>query len=625
MFKQKLHTGVWIFLLMAAAFLVPQTALAQLTTPSQTMVSGATTLVTLVIGILNFLAWLVLAFLDLVMDPQVIFGIPADGGEGPLLLMLREIWQFTRDLVNLGFALGLIVGAVMMIVTADGTKIKEHLPKFALAIVLVNFSWFIPRVIFDLAQVATYTVYQIPSMMGDNACTIPPTETEARRPCDVILKFKFFEQTNDIIPGGPGQGMIDESDAPATVGWKCPLPSLVCYQTAPINSADAQIRTSTKVLHGLIVNHARLQSLAQVRPLEAEVRLREGVPMRDAFNRLTSILIKLVIALIIHVAIVFPLLAMAAAFFIRIPVLWVSMAFMPLVALGFAFPKLREGEYADLFWKWQEHFLQAVFLPVKVAIPFTIGFIMLNASAMVDPGAVPEAFRRGTTIPLFVDINNWWQFLWMGVAIFIIWKYSFDALSGEKAGFMGMFTEKIKSLGSSLGSVALQIPTSIPFIPVPGRTVPDATGKQVQERMSLGQTLRGIDPRLVRDDLRLGRFGSFGNRAGLQGSRTANPEAVNQINSTSNVDVRNRVTQNLNVAVAAGTPDAQQKGVRAVIQDLQRNIPILADMRDDQIIENLVSAGVINAERRKQIEDILRRERGAAGGGTPTPTPTPRP
>ncbi len=43
----------------------------------------------------------------------------------------------------------------------------------------------------------------------------------------------------------------------------------------------------------------------------------------------------MIIVLLLHMALFFPILALVAAFFMRIPVLWVTMAFMPLTALGY--------------------------------------------------------------------------------------------------------------------------------------------------------------------------------------------------------------------------------------------------------------------------------------------------
>lgn len=600
--KQKNFRFVWIALAACLLFLAPHAALAQ--EPGRTFVSGATNITMFLITILNAISWLTLSLLDFIMDPQVIFGLGPGGGDGPLLNMLREIWQFTRDLVNLGFALGLIIGAVMMIVTADGAKIKEHLPKFVLAVVLVNFSWFIPRVIFDVSQVLTYTVYQLPSLMG-NECTVPATDEDRQpQPCKIVVEYKFFERNTRTI----GDDGVDRPGGgrPESRGWYCPLKPLVCVRMVPINEAPAQMHSGTKVLHGLVVNHARMQWLAKIRPREADVRLPQNNDLLRQSPELLGFMAKLVIVLIIHVAIVFPLVAMVAAFFIRIPVLWVSMAFMPLIALGFAFPKLREGEYGDLFWKWQEHFLQAVFLPVRVAIPFVIGFIMLNAGAQLP---VPDNFGNVAIVPIIVGVSNWWQVLWMAIAMFIIWKYSFDALKSDKAGFMGMFTEKIQSIGSSLGSVAMQIPTSIPFIPMPGgRQVHNPrTGQMETERTSIGQWLRGADPRRWRDELRMGRVdgGSLDRIMGRHGAHAPNQQAVNQI--TANMNFATTInTTNFEDALNRRNDPAARKQFMADFDRLRRQYTHLGSMSEEQILAQLRAASVIDDARNKQLEDLLR-------------------
>ncbi len=603
--------------------ILPYPVFAQAPSLSASTVSGATQIAAVLFSVLQFLSWFLLSVLELLMDPQFMFGMNMQGnGELNMNLvnMLREIWQFTRDLVNLGFALALIIGAVIMIVTADGTKMKEHLFKFVIGLVLVNFSWFIPRVIFDASQVLTYTIYQIPSLLGADNCVMPaqPGDREPRQ-CEVVTQFRFLSEADRIGTVAEPDGSFRGTDG--STGWRCPLRGLVCIQKVPMNQADAQVRLPTKIFHGLVVNHARLQWLGQIQPAAFEAQERPGERLTTTFMRLSGTLVKLVIVLLIQIAIVFPLLAMAAAFFIRIPVIWVSIAFMPLVALGFAFPKLREGEYGDLFWKWQEHFLQAVFLPAKVAVPFVIGFIMLNAGAQLQP---PDNLGNIPILPVFVGIRDMWQFLWMGIALFIIWKYSFDALKSDRAGFMGHFTEKIQGIGSSLGSIAAQWPLSMPLIPVPGRR--DKEGKQ--EFMSIQQGLRGIDPRAIRQDLeatgRLDR-GTFARTARLQGGAPRNEAAVKQINSnTTNVIATINTTQftrALRTGESAANVNTQ---LDQAFTQLRENFTTLNPMTDSEIVGQLFAAGRIDQSRHDLLLQLLRNNNRMDRRG-PTPAPTPAP
>ncbi len=630
MSARKLLRGL-LSLVVIAVFCVilPHPVFAQTPSLSTSTVSGATQIAAVLFSVLQFLSWFLLSVLELLMDPQFMFGMNMQSnGELNMNLvnMLREIWQFTRDLVNLGFALALIIGAVIMIVTADGTKMKEHLFKFVIGLVLVNFSWFIPRVIFDASQVLTYTIYQLPSLLGADNCVMPaqPGDTEPRR-CEIVTQFRFLSEADRIGTVAEPDGSFRDTRDGST-GWRCPMRGLVCVQKVPINEADAQVRLPTKIFQGLVVNHARLQWLGQIQPAAFEVSERPGERLTTTFMRLSGTLIKLVFVLIIQIAIVFPLLAMAAAFFIRIPVIWVSIAFMPLVALGFAFPKLREGEYGDLFWKWQEHFLQAVFLPAKVAVPFVIGFIMLNAGAQLPP---PDNLGNFPILPVFVGIRDMWQFLWMGIALFIIWKYSFDALKADKAGFMGHFTERIQGIGSSLGSIAAQWPMSLPLIPVPGRR--NAEGKQ--EFMSIQQGLRGIDPRAIRQDLeatgRLDR-GTFGRTARLQGG-PANDAAIKQINNNQKFVTNINET---NFTQALTNPGANNANAHAQLNtgftQLRSQFSTLNNQTDSQIVTHLLNAGRIDRARHDQLQKFLtdtRRQNNIGnftpGATPPAPAPTP--
>ena len=589
--KKLLHRALQSATISVALF-VPQVVMAQVagtggvlrTSLPTTIVAGTVGLGKMLILILNFFAWFLLSLLEIVMNPEFMFGMNADAAGVPnmnLVNMLHEIWQFTRDLVNIGFAMALIVGAIMMIVTADGSKLKEHAKNFVIAIVLVNFSWFIPRVIFDVSQVLTYTVYQIPSLMNNGgACTRPPEDDEeGDQPCDVVVDYRFLEGTEEVDDG------VD--------GWKCPFKPLVCYRRVPINRADVAVSGTTRIFHGLVVNHARLQWLIGRLPTEVDPALPPNAPLTEVLQILASTVLKVMLVLILHIAIVFPLAAMVAAFFIRIPVIWISMAFMPLVALGFAFPKLREGEYGDLFWKWQEHFLQAVFLPAKVAIPFVIGFIMVNAGANLPP---PPAIGPIPVLSLFAGVRDLWQFLWMGIALFIIWKYSFQALAEDKAGFMGHFTETIKGVGSGIGSFAAQAPFSIPFIPVPGR------GNQSPLALS-----HALDPRRAASHMRssgeLPRMDAL-----FRDNRTRPPQnqAIQKIMTSHDETIT--IQQTLSKGTGAGTPADQTNALRQSLQQLQRHHGTNAQFQtlsNRQVLEELLRVGALSTAEQTRIRTVL--------------------
>ncbi|MBI5155972.1 hypothetical protein HZA45_01715, partial [Candidatus Peregrinibacteria bacterium] len=278
---------------------------------------------------LNVLTWVLFVFLNFLLDPEFIFG----GGNGSLLRILNEIWQLARDLMNVIFALILVGAAIYTIVTAKKEFLSEHGPKFVMAVVLVNFSWFLPFVVIDVANIGAATVYNIPSLLNNQPgaqCfytrSTPPAPAAAlqcqntnqanvmRCPCMGVTDVQFFIDTAAQVTAYQNNG------------YTCPLGQVLCYKQQRLDMNA--VAPFSGVLNGLIVNHARLAQLAQV-PQPAPA----AGP--NPTSRMIMFVIKEALVVLIHVAIAFPLLAMTIAFLIRIPVLWITMAFMPFYFLDF--------------------------------------------------------------------------------------------------------------------------------------------------------------------------------------------------------------------------------------------------------------------------------------------------
>lgn len=406
------------------------------------------------ISILNVFAWILFIFLNYLLDPNFIFNIDKSGN---FLNMLNEIWQLSRDLVNIFFALALIAAAIYTVVTQNKELVTSHLKNFVIAVVLVNFSWFFPRVILDVANVATSTVYGIPSLitsaLGDGGkavkcmveekptnmrvgCIDPPdADTPMYCPCQGVVDAEFFVDKKDI---GAGR-KFDRAQ-----GWQC-NDVVLCLKWIDLDVTA--VAGHSAMLNGLIVNHAHLRTLALVPP-----------PVKaGTVSEMIIFLIREAIILVIHIALVFPLLAMVVAFAIRIPVLWITMAFMPFFFIGkIGGDKLGfVGETAN---KIGNTFLKAAFLPAMVAVPFTIGFIMINAgSQLPDPGLGSMGIR------LLDNVNGIWSLLWLCMSLGIVWWGVFKVL--ENADVMGKYSQNIKAFGQQLGGLALRAPLAAPILP----------------------------------------------------------------------------------------------------------------------------------------------------------------
>jgi hypothetical protein len=197
---------------------------------------------------LNVLMWVLFWLLGLVTNPDLFF---TDG----IVSTLFMLWQLFRNIVNVAFAVLLIIGAILTIITANTDRVKGVLPKFVMAVILVNFSWFIPRVIYDVSQVVAYSVYQLPTWVDASDCVVievAPGGGVIGKKCKVVNNIKFFEQTDKVT---------DKQD-----DWDCTLKPLVCVQLKDYDDNTVLNRRSqeTVIFNGLIVNFARLKNLAAV-------------------------------------------------------------------------------------------------------------------------------------------------------------------------------------------------------------------------------------------------------------------------------------------------------------------------------------------------------------------------
>ena len=523
-------------------------------------------IVGVVITVLHVLTWLIFEALSLVMDPNFMFNKPAVG-EGALLNMLHQIWQLSRDLMNVIFAILLVVGAVMTVINPKGGELlKSFAPKFIMAVILVNFSWFGPRVILDVANVATYTVYQIPSMLGSE-CVIPlpAGQVGPPQPCVAITNMKFFEQTNALVDNGGGN-FVDPADA-AAGNWRCPLPRIVCYQQRTFTQIGNGVTTSKNIINGLVVNYARLATLAQLRP--------GGPPAEGVLQigQLIMFLAKMIVVLLIHIALFFPLLAMTVAFFIRIPIIWFTMAFMPFTFLGFVMgERFVDLDTMKLLWN---KFLTAAFLPTMVAVPITIGFVMITAGLSTPPPEIPAdiALLNGA-VPLFQGISDFWQILWLMIALFVLWSGVFAAL--KKDEIIAKFVQPIESMGETLGRLAYKLPLAAPILPA-------ASGRPDDGGTSLLQMGKAFNPRNIENLINItGKIPNAKDLAG-GGKGTATEQALQQV--VRDRDVRRQMDDTLrnNVRDTAAGAQALEK----LLKDLSNNPQFRGRHEEREIVEAL--------------------------------------
>lgn len=403
-----------------------------------------------------FLIYMLLDICSALIDPEFIFtieGLKTANGTG----MLLSIWQFSRNITNVIFVFILVFVALYAVVvpTLGGEFMKTHVVKFILAIILVNFSWFFPRVILDVANVLTATIFNLPASVGSQ-CKTEDINGKKIDECLYIEETWLFPKSKRANDDDQEKAKecLDRTLTDKTHYIK--VSDLVCVKLAPYNK---EFNTGMSILQGMYVNHVRIIHSGKV--------VKEPGPADGTWSSLQELgrfTVQFMFILFYTVAALFPLIAMAIVLLIRIPMIWLTVAFMPFMFVGFVMSdKMGEFNTMSIF----KHFVKAAFLPAAMAIPLAVGFIMLNTSI---GSACPEgkyAYLCKNQGVIIGSINNLWAMLWSLVAIIVMWVGVFMAIQ-KIGGIYERVGGAVKSVGENWGKFALQAPLAFPIIPVDG-------------------------------------------------------------------------------------------------------------------------------------------------------------
>lgn len=570
--------------------LLPLPALAQAPTIFQPgMEQHIAKAVSFLIGVLNMMTWVVFVFLNFLLDPAFIFDLGNTSGPG-LMEILNRVWRLSRDLMNLLFAVILIGAAIYTIVTANKELISQYARKFVLVVVLVNFSWFFPRVIIDAANIATSAIYGIPSLLASGSgtqCKFPSSQTgpgcvtvdinQWMCPCKYVTNAEFFLSDADVL-------------ARTSAGWTCPLSNIVCiqFQNLDMNSVAGH----SAILNGLIVNHARLIGLATIPP----------TPGASSPGQLMLFIMRESLVLALHIALLFPLAALVLAFAIRIPVLWITIAFMPFMFLQYVLQGNLTGGYPEKLWNY---FLKAAFLPAIVAIPLTVGFILVNAGAAAGV-SVPGL--AGIKISLLNNVSDFWQLLWIVMTLGIFWVGIFSVL--EKMELLGAGSRFIKGIGETIGRIAIKAPLAVPILP--GGITPLAAVNYPQ----------GIEAKLNSGQSISSALKSMRNQGGLDDSvaHVGGSESVRR-------ELREQFTRLAETIRNRPEAEARQQlaNINTTIRMEAGSTPAAAVTRYEELVGRLERQGVNTTELRTALTGVRQAMQEVAQRQPTNPPPPPTP
>jgi hypothetical protein len=187
---------------------------------------------------------------------------------------------------------------------------------------------------------------------------------------------------------------------------------------------------------------------------------------------LTKVTIASIFTIVIQLVYIISFLALYVLMVARIVILWLFMAFSPLLVLfmighdfGLSFGGAEEKLSISQFINW-------AFAPAKVGAVMTIGFLMIMAGQRIgslsnDTGiASSDSMTYIETNTLFSGIDNLQQFIWLIMVTVIIWMGTWSVLHGYEA-VDGML-HGIKESFEGGAKLIAKAPFKVPFIPTKG-------------------------------------------------------------------------------------------------------------------------------------------------------------
>ncbi len=420
--------------------------------------------------------------------------------------VLNTMWILVRNLVNISFVVILIIAAFMAVVGAGGDKsnfaIKSLLPRFVFALLFVNFSFLVGKLLLDAGNLATTATFSMVNEVGPAITQSPGTglkvghlmcwapskikdingndianelTLEKGAYCDPekypnrckCLTGKFLlgfgkEAYKDLderyqFDQNKDNDLLTTSKAKDYVyGFVQDTESQIKYDD-PISSIVFNARNAMFIYSYNIFRLAELRDAVDSKNLSAQVSSEGGL----AINTLISLAMALML-LILNAA-------MLIAFAVRMVLIWLLLVFSPVVALEIIFPDKVKGKIPLLKNGFVQTFAGLAFMPAICGFILSLGFIMfqvLKSQPILNLGSISigvfTIVTKGVPIPGFGSLQ---ELILAFVIMIIVWMSIFAALKTND--YVGKAVKGIEDFGSGLAKIGKDAIKNVPIIPTP--------------------------------------------------------------------------------------------------------------------------------------------------------------
>ncbi len=461
--------------------------------------------------------WPVLMMIGGLLNNELIFSNGMDQ-------KLYDIWVQIRNLVNIVFVIVLVGIALYSVlgISSEGSQysIKTMLPKLIIAIIAVNFSFLGVKVILDATTVVTTAIFAIPNTesvldTGDNKMVNKVCEkmyglengsdgdklkakvddlvyksfaTKGISP-DVINKEMDASQIKAAIEAG------DENLKKAFSDYKQTGTTQV-YCEGLKDGTLGLTSTGKAFFNQFKSNNAAMAMAINMGGL-LYLDLSSGVSIGSSVMELA---ISIIFSTVFYVIYMFAFLTLFLVLIARLAVVWISLAFSPVLVLGLAIPGV--AQKVEMFKTIQDSFVKHVTAPIVIAIAMSVGWVMLNTlsgtgfTTNSQPNAVLSGAIPGLPVPGLETIQS---LIAAACTAAVVWL---GATSAAKGTLAGGAVEAVGGLIKKAGTFVAKAPfLYTPLLPI---QIQDKDG--TYRNATLAEAGLGIQTKINRmeDDIRKG-------------------------------------------------------------------------------------------------------------------------
>ncbi len=410
---------LFAFVVIGIAAVVPHIAYAETAggdSSINSILNSINIYVNVLLRTLSSVFWPVLLMIGSLLDTGLIFG-------GPMEERLLSAWVEIRNLVNIIFVLILVAVAIYNVLGLgnDGGPVplgyKAVMPKFVIALILVNFSFVGVKMVLDLSNVITGAVFALPS------------KTISASPADEMEKAICGKRAKEV-----------------------PVYNLWCTSNKKFNETAKQYFNQLDRNNISVVYAIRYGKATELK------FIREGV--KDLGQLGFNIIFNTILFIVYTIGFVALFLVLAT----RLVVIWLALVMSPLFALTMVLPNLSQfgGSSGDI----KEKLIGSIVAPITIGLTMSVGYIMLDAmssSSAIDPMLSSSSLTAIDANALPTNITTLQQLLVAIGSIVVVWKGVEGAASKTYASGI---VSGIMSRTLQVGTAIAKLPLMAPIIPV---------------------------------------------------------------------------------------------------------------------------------------------------------------